>query len=43
MLLLEYPDNCRKKGDEIIKISISPFPIRQDGSEVAPKLEENIF
>ena len=37
MLLLEYPDNYRKKGDEIIKISISPFPKRQDGSDVEPE------
>ena len=41
MLLLEYPDNSRKKGDEIIKTSISPFPKRQDGSDVEPELEEN--
>ena len=41
MLLLEYPDNYRKKGDEIIKTSISPFPKRQDGSDVEPELEEN--
>ncbi len=39
MALLEYPEKYRKQVEEIIKISINPFPKRKDGSQVNPQQE----